>query len=135
MLAESQNYTAKSNIWYAPDLRSRDGAPTPHSHPWDFESRILLGGYTEDRYVLTGGRVHPDLGVEHEQGTTNSVRRPIYHEVRELHTAPGATVTLMVCGQGERGKWAHLDPATGLTTPPERDPHFAARLRALNPHR
>lgn len=134
-LTEDRDRTVKINVWYAPDLRGPDGAPCPHSHPWPFESKILLGGYSEDRYVLDRGQVLAELGREHVQGDTNTVGRDLYHEVAALHTAPGATVTLMLCGRGERGAWGHLDPATGTVAPPQRDPHFPAHLRALNPHR
>ncbi|MBY8887267.1 hypothetical protein K7472_20830 [Streptomyces sp. PTM05] len=134
-LAEGRDRTVKFNVWYAPDLRGPGGVPCPHSHPWPFESKILLGGYTEDRYVLDGGQVRAETGRKHVQGTANPVGRDLYHEVVELHTAPGATMTLMLCGQGERGTWGHLDPATGSVTPPQRDPFFPERLRALNPHR
>ncbi|MBY8868705.1 hypothetical protein [Streptomyces sennicomposti] len=134
-LTEDRDRTVKINVWYAPDIRGADGAPCPHSHPWPFESKILLGGYTEDRYILDGSQVRAETGREHVQGTANLVGRDLYHEVAELHTAPGATMTLMLCGRGERGAWGHLDPATGTVAPPQRDPLFPARLRALNPHR
>lgn len=134
-LTEERERTIKINVWSAPDIRGTD-APLPHSHPWPFEARILLGGYSEDRYVLDGGgRVHAEMGREHTQGTANVVDRSLFHEVTGLHTAPGATATLMVCGRGERGTWGHLDPATSTIAPPQRDPRFPEHLRALNPHR
>ncbi|MCA1217396.1 hypothetical protein [Streptomyces sp. 8L] len=134
-LTEDHGRTVKINVWHAPDIRSADGRPTPHSHPWPFESRILVGGYTEDRYVLDGGQVCAEKSREHVQGTANVIGREVYHEVTALHTAPGATVTLMLCGRGERGAWGHLDPATGAVAPPQRDRRFPELLRALNPHR
>ena len=134
-LTETRTRTVKVNIWFAPDLRGPDGTPCPHSHPWPFESHILHGGYTEDRYVLDHGQVRTEAGRQHTRGTTNTVDRTLYHEVTGLHTAPGETVSLMLCGRGERGTWGHLDPANGVVTPPQRDPHFPENLRALNPHR
>ncbi|MYV56465.1 hypothetical protein [Streptomyces sp. SID3212] len=134
-LREDRDRTVKINMWYAPDLRGPDGAPRPHSHPWQFESKILLGGYTEDRYTVHSGVVRTDMGTEHNQGDANRVDRSLYHEVRGIHTAPGHTVTLMLCGRGERGAWGYLDPATGHHTPPHPDPQFTAHLNALNPHR
>ncbi|MGW7521809.1 hypothetical protein ACWGJ2_40215, partial [Streptomyces sp. NPDC054796] len=130
-LTEGRDRTVKINVWHAPDIREADG-PLPHSHPWPFSSKILLGGYSEDRYVLVDGQVRAEIGREHTQGTANTVGRDLYHEVTGLHTAPGATVTLMLCGRGERGAWGHLDPATGTVAPPGRDPRFPEHLRALN---
>ncbi|MEV4975557.1 hypothetical protein [Streptomyces scopuliridis] len=134
-LTEGRDRTVKINVWHAPDIRGTDGAPCPHSHPWPFESKILLGGYSEDRYVLEDGQVRAETGREHVQGAANTVDRNLYHEVTGLHTAPGATVTLMLCGRGERGTWGHLDPTTGTVAPPQRDPRFPKHLRELNPHR
>jgi hypothetical protein len=133
-LLEDRDRTIKVNIWHAPDIREVNG-PLPHSHPWPFESRILVGGYTEDRYVLRDGRVSVEMEREYTKGTANVVDRAVYHEVVGLHTAPGATVTLMVCGRGERRAWGHLDPATSTVTPPQWDPRFPENLRMLNPHR
>ncbi|MEU6355956.1 hypothetical protein ABZ896_42710 [Streptomyces sp. NPDC047072] len=48
---------------------------------------------------------------------------------------PGRTMSLMLCGRGERGTWDYLDPDTGRRIPAAPDPSFSARLRALNPHR
>jgi hypothetical protein len=79
-------------------------APAPHSHPWDFAAHVLLGGYSEDRYTPDGDSVRADRGVEHVVGGVNSVGREVYHEVTEIH-APGATLSLMVCGRRERGRW------------------------------
>ncbi|MEW1630484.1 hypothetical protein AB0387_24320 [Streptomyces sp. NPDC089173] len=133
-LTEGRDRTVKINFWHAPGIRGTDG-PLPHSHPWPFESRILAGGYSEDRYLLVDDQVHAETGREHRQGSANTVDRDLYHEVTELHSAPGATVTLILCGHGEQGTWGYLDPATGILTPPQRDALFPERLRALNPHR
>lgn len=133
VVTESEGLTVKINLWLAPDLRH--STPRPHSHPWDFRSHILAGGYTEDRYTLDEkGTVDAALGNEHAEGTINRIDREIYHEVTELHTQPGDTMTLMVCGRGVRGRWGYLDPATGRVEPASRDPRFLAHLRALNPH-
>ncbi|MGW1071571.1 hypothetical protein [Streptomyces sp. NPDC002537] len=132
-LLETQQSTIKINIWLRPDLRGPDGTPLPHSHPWDFDSYILTGGYDEDRYRLAGdGQVHADPGVAHQHGGTNHVNRALYHEVTHVH-APGATMSLMVCGRGERGAWGYLDLSTGRHRPAAPDPAFRAKLRALNP--
>ncbi|MCI2422492.1 hypothetical protein MOQ72_34200 [Saccharopolyspora sp. K220] len=73
------------------------------------------------------------LGVEHRAGGRNDVPRSVYHEVIEIHE-PGRTLSLMVCGRGERGAWGYLDTSTGLHTPTSPDPDFKAKLRQLNPH-
>lgn len=131
--------TLKINLWSLPDLRG-GAVSAPHSHPWPFEAHVLLGGYTEDRYEITGSvdgdtpPVRPLLGVEHHAGGINDVPRSVYHEVTEIHE-PGRTLTLMVCGQRERGAWGYLDTTTGAHRRQAPDPRFAARLRALNPHR
>ncbi|MFE3381669.1 hypothetical protein [Streptomyces anulatus] len=134
-LLDTREHTVKINLWYAPDIRDANGRPAPHSHPWPFTSQILTGGYSEDRYTLSSTGIQANLGCEHTQGQVNKVDRDLYHEVTALHAGPGATITLMMCGRGERGSWGHFDPATGTVTPPERDPLFPQRLRTLNPHR
>ncbi|WP_116211603.1 hypothetical protein [Streptomyces olivoreticuli] len=131
-LLETQQSTVKINIWLRPDLRGPGGTPLPHSHPWDFDSYILAGGYGEDRYRLASdGQVHAELGVTHQHGGTNRFGRDRYHEVTRVH-APGATMSLMVCGRGERGVWGYLDLDTGRHRRSAPDPTFRAKLRALN---
>ncbi|MGV0095109.1 hypothetical protein [Streptomyces californicus] len=134
ILLDTRRRTVKINLWYAPDIRSASGQPAPHSHPWPFTSQILTGGYSEDRYIVDGTSIRANLGCEHAEGQVNAVSRNLYHEVTALHTAPGATMTLMMCGRGDRGSWGHLDPTTGAISPPESDPLFPERLRSLNPH-
>ncbi|RSN46560.1 hypothetical protein [Actinomadura sp. WAC 06369] len=129
-LWQSDARTVRVNLWYAPDRRG-GAQPRPHSHPWAFRSHILAGHYVEDRYELAGGRVRTELGVEHRAGSVNEIPRELYHEVTEVE--PG-TLTLMLCGPGERGGWGYLDPETGQHTPTGPDPAFRARLAALNPH-
>lgn len=65
------------NIWFEPDLRDK-GRPRPHSHPWPFNARPLTDGYTE-----------------HRPGDVNTLPREVFHEVTELHDAPGRVLTLM----------------------------------------
>ncbi|MEU7230133.1 hypothetical protein [Streptomyces chrestomyceticus] len=131
-LRESQQATIKINVWLRPDLRGPGGRPLPHSHPWSFESHILTGAYDEDRYQVAGdGQVRAYLGMTHQGGDINRVDRAVYHEVTRIH-APG-TMSLMVCGRGERGAWGHLDLTTGRHLPARPDPDFRAKLEALNP--
>jgi hypothetical protein len=141
--APARQRKLRLNVWAAPDLR-RDGAPTPHSHPWPFESHVLLGGYTEDRYHLKRDRGHPetqghvraDVRAEtrqHTAGGINGVALSTFHEVTEI-LAPGRTVTLMDCGPSTTGRWGYLDPDTGTFTPNTPDPLFGQLLRDRNPH-
>lgn len=124
--------------WLLPDLRGGEES-RPHSHPWQFASTILTGGYTEDRYERTGDlatdepSVREQLGVEHRAGSVNDVPRSVYHEVTEIHE-PGRTLTLMVCGRGEKAAWGYLDTRSGVHTPTAPDPDFKTKLRHLNPH-
>lgn len=124
--------TRKINVWFRADLRGGE-RPKPHNHPWEFTSRILLGGYVEDRYTLDGDQVRVEHGVTHRFGSSNHVPKDLYHEVTDI-AEPGATMTLMVCERGVKGDWGHLDVDRRVHRPIERDPDFAARFEALNPH-
>lgn len=132
-LLNAREATVKVNLWFTPDLRGGQ-EPAPHSHPWHFRAYVLLGGYSEDRYTPDGSTVRANRGVEHGAGGVNDVPRSVYHEVTEIHD-PGRTLTLMVCGHGERGRWGYLDLATGQHRTAVPDPDFGARVRAINPHR
>lgn len=133
-LCEGDTETVKINVWFMPERPGDNGKPRPHSHPWDFRSHILLGAYYEDRYTLSDGQVHSIHGTGHLRGEVNDMPRSAYHEVVGVHD-PGRTVSLMVCGPGERGAWGHLDPDKGEHVSATRDPQFVAQLDALNPHR
>ncbi|MFE7135431.1 hypothetical protein ACFVIM_31685 [Streptomyces sp. NPDC057638] len=133
VLFSTRAATAKVNVWFAPDLRrGREPFPHPHSHPWAFDAHVLLGGYDEDRYTPDGGAIRAERGVEHRAGGLNRVPLEVYHEVTAVHE-PGRTLTLMVCGPGERGRWGYLDLATGQHRGAAPDPGFTERLKALNP--
>jgi hypothetical protein len=132
VLREDAQAAVKLNLWFLPDLRGGEQS-RPHSHPWDFRAHVLLGGYSEDRYVPDAGAVRAERAVEHRSGGVNAVPRTVYHEVTEVHE-PGRTLTLMVCGRGERGAWGYLDTSTGQHLPVPPDPKFGTRLRVLNPH-
>jgi hypothetical protein len=135
-LRETPNETVKVNIWFMPDLppHSRRHKPRPHSHPWDFRSHILLGAYYEDRYTLADRCVRSSHDECHREGETSRMSRAEYHEVVGVWD-PGRTISLMICGPGERGTWGHLDLDKGIHMPARRDPYFTAKLEALNPHR
>lgn len=140
-LRNDRDKTIRINNWYLPDLRGGQES-RPHSHPWPFTAMIISGGYTEDRYEVSPGQgiiiageppVRAQLGVEHQVGGRNEVPRSVYHEVTEIFQ-PGNTLSLMICGRGERGQWGYLNTCNGRHTPTAPDPHFQAKLRQLNPH-
>ncbi|WP_190824822.1 hypothetical protein [Saccharopolyspora pogona] len=133
VLSNSIEATRKLNVWFLPDLRG-GAQPMPHSHPWRFTSRILVGGYTEDRYDIAGDQVRTEFNVTHEFGTANTVPKELYHEVTEIHGEPGRTLTLMVCERGTRGDWGYLDIGTGAHRQIAPDPEFSSRFAAMNPH-
>ncbi|HKX72729.1 MAG TPA: hypothetical protein VJM32_01805 [Candidatus Saccharimonadales bacterium] len=141
--------TVKLNVWRSADLR-RDGAPVPHSHPWPFRGRLLLGGYDEDRYTVQYsnrvvidpyspwdvGAVTVQAGVSHGTGSINDISLDTFHEVTRVHE-PGRTLSLMDCDLGRKEGWGYLDPDTGLYLPNKQspiDPRFKALLLARNPH-
>lgn len=123
------------NLWFEGDVRGK-GRPRPHSHPWPFRAHVLTGGYSEARYVLDDGDVRQEH-ADHRPGDANTLPRELFHEVTELHDAPGRVLTLMVSsGPGVRGGWGYLDPDTGHYDPaPPPSDAFARAWRALNPHR
>jgi hypothetical protein len=134
-LLRSPDRTLKLNLWSLPDRRGGQ-RPMPHNHPWSFRSVIVLGGYTEDRYMapVDGGAPPAQRELEHRSPTVNELGRGDYHEVTEIHD-PHNTLTLMICGPGRTGQWGYLDTSTGDYVPAPSDPHFRAKLRHLNPHR
>lgn len=146
--------TVKLNIWRSPDLR-KDGAPLPHNHPWPFFSRVLRGGYAEDRYEVRRNRnkilVDPHTAwdvegtdvtqnVAHLAGETNDLPLTTFHEVTEIFE-PGQTLSLMNCDLGRKEGWGHLedDGKGNLVYVPnklgELDTRFMPRMLELNPHR
>jgi hypothetical protein len=46
---------------------------------------------------------------------------------------PGRTLTLMVCGRGNKGQWGYIDPDTGEYRDNEPDPTFLERAKRINP--
>lgn len=65
-------------------------------------------------------------------GGSNELPLNVFDDVTRIH-APGATLTLMLCGAGRQEAWGYLDPETGRTYDNEPDPGFRDRLLALNP--
>lgn len=129
-LVKNEGRTVRINLWLAPDLRDSRG-PRPHSHPWDFVSRVLDGSYVESRWTPNGGSIHVEQDVEHRTGEANRIGREMFHEVTKV--IPGRTLSLMMCGPGMSG-WGYLDSDTGAFTPSSLPDGFMDRLREINPH-
>jgi hypothetical protein len=117
--------TVKLTWWHADDDRG-----DPHNHPWNFESTILFGGYTDERWVLG-----PDGSITHHvrvlrAGDVNIVPRQDFHRVFDV--LPG-TVTNMVTGPARpNNEWGYLNVESGVYTRATKDPDFATRLRDNN---
>ena len=120
--------TEKVIWWHADDPR-----PDPHNHPWGFTSSILAGGYTEERYDVSGHLFETHI---YRAGDINSVAANDFHRVVDVQ--PG-TVTHLVCGPAAEGNaWGYRakdtgdyypfqDPLAGTST-------FLDEMRAINPH-
>ncbi|MEU4804370.1 hypothetical protein [Actinosynnema sp. NPDC023587] len=129
VVSRTAGWTAKCNLWLAPDRRGGEVAK-PHNHPWDFHSVTLGGLLVEDRVVLVDGEPVHSTGVEHRVGDVNRFGREVFHEVIDLEPR---TLTLMMCGPG-MNHWGYLDQQ-GRYSRAELPAGFRARLRELNPHR
>src|SRR5690349_18716301 len=55
VIERTADQTIKINWWHGPDPRSE-----PHSHPWNFSSIIIEGGYTHVRFRVHEGKVYRD---------------------------------------------------------------------------
>ena len=122
----SPEKTIKYLWWHGDDPRS-----TPHNHPWDFQSEILSGGYTEDRYWVTDRGVQKTTLI-HRKGDINTVPTNVFHVVYDVVKG---TSTKLVCGKAsENNSWGYLNIKDGSYTEAEKDPDFFAKLQAINPH-
>ncbi|MEO6082775.1 MAG: hypothetical protein ABIQ18_06680 [Umezawaea sp.] len=142
VLTQTTDLTIKINIWYRPDLRSRETAK-PHTHPWEvMEAHPVLGGYEDEHWHRSASGVPVRRGsVSNMPGATNRIFASDYHEVTSI-AAPGRTVSVMICGrwihdEDHRGIWGHLDLHTGHHVPVRHDPvdheRFRARMYRINP--
>jgi hypothetical protein len=142
-LIQTLEVTIKANVWYRPDLRSRETSE-PHTHPWEvMEAHPVLGGYEDEHWHRTaaGGLVEKGTKLN-VLGSVNRIFARDYHEVTSI-AEPGRTVSVMVCGrwihdEANRGVWGHLDLRTGCHVPAVRDKgeqqRFRQRLLRINPH-
>lgn len=129
-LERTPERTLKILWWHEGDPR-----PEPHNHPWDFESSILHGGYTETRYWLEDGAVKTEQRT-YRAGDVNRVPRSVFHVVTDV--LPG-TVTRLTCGPATpNNEWEYLDIMTGEVASARSakyaDSNYLTQMREINPH-
>ncbi len=129
VLFRSPERTEKIIWWYADDPR-----PEPHNHPWRFESTILSGGYTEDRWWIDerGELQKATIKYRANDRNRNVVESNVFHVVRDVQPD---TTTKLLCGQASKNnEWGYLDLATKEYYQAEKDLKFIDYLREINPH-
>ena len=128
-LFRSPERTEKIIWWYSDDPR-----PEPHNHPWRFESTILSGGYTEDRWWIDEkGTLQKATNVYRaNEQNLNRVGAHVFHVVRDVQPK---TTTKLLCGQASEGNaWGYLDLSTKEYVEAEKDSAFLEWLKEINPH-
>lgn len=117
--------TVKLTWWHADDDRG-----DPHNHPWDFESTILFGGYTDESWWFGDDGTIKHATLVMRVGDVNKVSRRIFHRVTDVLLG---TVTNMVTGPAQPdNEWGYLNIESGVYTRATKDPGFTARLHANN---
>ena len=117
-------------IWW----HDNDPRPEPHNHPWRFESTILSGGYTEDRWWVdeNGELQKATIVYRANERNINVCEKNIFHVVRDVQPK---TTTKLLCGKASpNNEWGYLDLSTKEYFQAERDPNFIDYLREINPH-
>ena len=128
VLERSEKRTVKVHWWHNPDPISSK----PHNHPWNFKSKILHGGYTEQVWWIKNGVVRTETRT-YKAGDTNVNTIDKFHKV--ISVQPG-TVSIMTTGQASKNNaWGWLDIETGKYTLATFDPKspFMKDLKRLNP--
>jgi len=129
VLFRSPERTEKIIWWHSGDPR-----PEPHNHPWRFESTILSGGYTEDRWWIDqhGELQKKTTTYRADEKNINRIEVNMFHVVRDVQPK---TTTRLMCGQASEGNaWGYLDLSTKAYVAAENDPEFVRWLRDINPH-
>jgi len=129
VLFRSPERTEKIIWWHEDDPR-----PEPHNHPWRFESTILSGGYTEDRWWIDekGELQKETITYRANDRNINVCEANVFHVVRDIQPK---TTTKLLCGQASEGNaWGYLDLSTKAYSQAENDPKFRDWLREINPH-
>ena len=115
-LFRSRFLTVYLHRFVAPDV-----GVDPHDHPWPFLSVVLSGAYSELVYDHLNLRAAP-RNVHRRAGDV--IYRPAEwtHRIVDI-TAPGDTITLVICGP-RRYHWGFwVLPKSGDTAPPVWIPH------------
>lgn len=140
VIFRSLERTEKINWWHGLEPR-RD----PHSHPWSFESTILAGGYTEQRWEIDDKLDVGYIGeFTYKVGDVVRVPHGQFHLVTAVE--PG-TVTHMRCGPVKMGgRWHYMTGHNRNPNAPDGvfrqvtledpagDPNYIENLRAINPY-
>lgn len=122
----SPERTEKIIWWHLDDPR-----PEPHNHPWDFESTILSGGYSEKRWWIEDGILKTE-DCTYRAGDKNIVPSNVYHVVYDVQ--PG-TVTYLICGVASpNNTWGYLNLETLQYEEATKDPNFWKLMCQINPH-
>lgn len=125
-LFRSAERTEKIIWWHADDPR-----PEPHNHPWDFQSTILNGGYTEHRWWQEDGIWNSETKI-YRAGDVNVVKANVFHVV--VNVLP-QTITHLICGKAsENNLWGYLNLDDLTYIPAKKEVSFVEDLKKLNPH-
>lgn len=126
VIERSEEQTIKINWWHGSDPRLE-----PHTHPWNFTTTIIAGGYTEIRFKIENGKVYKIMYTV-RAGDMLNVQSNEYHLITDVLQG---TVTQMTCGRLQNvGEWRLMNPETGETWVSTPEPNFRANLVKLNPH-
>lgn len=120
--------TIKLMEWLSDDPREK-----PHDHPFEFDSKILEGGYEEEVFWLENGEVKTEMR-SYKKGDINRFRHGFFHNVRSVEKG---TATLLLCGPSRPGNpWGYLDINTGNYVPHQQEGPANAKefFMAANPH-
>jgi hypothetical protein len=126
-LFRSQERTEKIIWWHTDDPRQE-----PHNHPWRFESTILSGGYSENRWWFDENGALQQSSRTYRKGDVNTVEANVFHVVFDVEPK---TVTHLICGNAsENNIWGYLSLEDFTYFDAERNPDFVDLIRAINPH-
>ncbi len=127
----ASGWVEKINWWHQADVTRKPGRAFPHNHPWDFQSLILFGGYTEERYPIVNGKWTGEIKTfVYTAGDTNRITKDEFHLVTKIEPK---TVSRMVCGEARAWQeWGYWNLDTNRYEPSLQDPHYLQRLAENN---
>jgi hypothetical protein len=103
-----RRYRIISSPWfniYIHHILKSDEDLHPHSHPFDFISIILYGGYEEVRHINTSNRLIDYLGVKTIVKWFTSFK---YNEFHKIKLLKNSCVTLVFTGPRITKDWGYL---------------------------